>query len=390
MSVFLGEALQRWLALGVVFAAVLAMGALDVTSCRYGQDGKSFQTVRPITEVKEFDDVRWKDMSKLDLSDRPALPATLWFNQKTVWPPPDKMPAGLDPAKLLADAMNPGLGIRDLHRQGITGEGVNVAIIDQPMYLDHPEFAGKIAAYKDVGCGSQSSMHGPAVASLLVGTNCGTAPDARAYYAAAPSWTLDAAYQAKALYWIIEQNEKLPAGNKIRLVSVSAAPSGPGSPFKRNQQMWDDACVRAEAAGMLVLDCTLHHGFVGLCRCDISDRESAAKCTPGFRGLPYKGPPGHILVPAAPRTTAEEYIQGQCRYQYDGAGGLSWSIPYCAGVLALGWQVRPDLSAEQMRALLFQSAHTLDNGARIINPKELIRLVKSAPDRQVQSSGTTR
>lgn len=53
-----------------------------------------------------------------------------------------------------------------LYQQGITGKGVNVAIIDQPMYLDHPEFTGKIAEYYDTSCGSESNMYGPVVTSL--------------------------------------------------------------------------------------------------------------------------------------------------------------------------------------------------------------------------------
>ncbi|MFC1601602.1 hypothetical protein ACFL34_04560 [Candidatus Sumerlaeota bacterium] len=179
-----------------------------------GSGGESFQTVRPIASVKKFDDVRWKDMSKLDLSGRPGLPATLTFNEKTDWPSQGKMPTQCDTGKLLREAMNPGLGVRELHRAGITGIGVNVAIIDQPLYQDHPEFAGKIAAYHDVGCDTESSMHGPAVASLLVGKNCGTAPGAKVYFVAAPSWKRDSAYQAKALDWLIAQNEKLAAGEK--------------------------------------------------------------------------------------------------------------------------------------------------------------------------------
>jgi subtilisin family serine protease len=163
-------------------------------------DGESFMAIRPITKVKEYDDVRFKDMSKLDLSARLGLPATLWYNQKTVWP----AAMTVDTAKLLADTMNPGLGVRQLHTDGLTGKGVNVAIIDQPLYQDHPEFAGKFAAYHDVGCQSETSMHGPGVTSLLVGTKCGTAPGARVYFVAAPSWTADTAYQAKALDWIIE------------------------------------------------------------------------------------------------------------------------------------------------------------------------------------------
>ena len=346
-----------------------------------GGKGRSFGRVQPITSVKAFDDVRWKDMSKLDLSGRKGLIATLRFNQKTVWPEATKMPPDDKPEKVLKDAMNPGLSIRELHQQGITGKGVNVAIIDQPLYLDHPEFAGKIVAYHDTGCGTQSSMHGPAVASLLVGTNCGTAPDARVFYAAAPSWKRDTAYEAKALDWIIQQNRNLPASKKIRVVSVSAAPSGPGAPRDKNQHMWDRACARAEAAGILVLDCTNHRGFIGRCWRNARVPESVTACTPGQPGDSSRSnlkTSRRLLVPTAPRTTAEQYDKDDFSYQYCGRGGLSWAIPYCAGVLALGWQVNPGLGPEQMRDLLFKSAYTKKSGARIIYPRRFIQLVKTA------------
>jgi len=346
-------------------------------SANVSKRDESFQTVRPIDSVNAYDDVRWKDMNRLNLAGQPDLVATLNFNMKTVWPARSAMPQGILPNDLLNAAMNPGLGVRGLHRQGITGQGVNVAIIDQPLYQDHPEFAGKIAAYHDVGCKSESSMHGPAVASLLVGAECGTAPGATLYYVAAPSWTKDAAFQSKALDWIIDQNDKLPAGQKIRVVSVSAAPSGPESAFEKNQASWDDACARAEAKGLMVLDCTQHHGFVGACYYDATDPENAAKCRSGFPGMEGTRHSDRLLVPASPRTVAEEYDKGDCSYQYCGQGGLSWSIPYCAGILALGWELRPDLTSNQMRELLFQSAYVNEQGASFINPPEFVKLVKA-------------
>jgi serine protease AprX len=338
---------------------------------------RPLQKVGPVESVKEFDDVRNKDLSGLDLSKAKRLIRTLQFNRKTKWPAPEKMPASIDPNQLLTDGMNPGLGIRKLHREGITGKGVNVAIIDQPLYQDHPEFAGKIAAYHDVGCGSETSMHGPAVTSLLVGTNCGTAPDARVYYVAAPSWTKDTAYEAQALDWIVEQNERLPVSEKIRVVSVSGAPSGPATVFEKNQDMWDPACARAEAAGILVLDCTRHHGFIERCWYNPKVPESVAGCTPGHpkEGVYFSN--DKILAPAWGRTIAEESSKGDFGYIY-GRGGVSWSVPYCAGVLALGWQLRPDIPPEQMRELLFKSAYVKKDGAKIINPEKFIQLVKKA------------
>lgn len=330
--------------------------------------------------VAAYADVRGKELSRLDLSGRGELIPTLTFNRKTVWPDAQKMPATPVPETLLVQARNPGLGIREIHSRGITGENVYVAIIDQPLYKDHPEFAGKIVQYHDTGCESESSMHGPAVTSLLVGSQCGTAPEARVYYAAVPSWKADAAYYAKGLDWILGVNKSLPINRKIRVVSVSAAPSGPGSPFTKNQALWDAACTRAEAAGILVLDCTENHGFIGACWYDAADPENVSKCTPGFPGLPEsRGSGGRgILVPASPRTTAEEYRRGDFSFQYCGRGGLSWSIPYCAGVLALGWQLRPELSGNEMKDLLFQSAFGDSTGAKIIHPSEFLRLVKEA------------
>ena len=327
-----------------------------------------------IKSVNEYDDVRGKDLSKLGLSELKGLISTLRFNQKTVWP----KRAGSFADKLLKIAMNPGLGVRQLHQQGITGKGVNVAIIDQPTYLVHPEFAGKIVAYYDTGCETdESSMHGPAVASLLVGTNCGTAPDARVYYAAAPSWKADSAYYAMGLNWIIEQNKNLPPSKKIRVVSVSASPN---QSSWANHRMWDKACARAEADGIMVLDCTeSHRGFISRCWYDARDPDNIRKCNPGTppnKDFEFNPDEISILVPSSPRTTAEDGdVPG---YQYCGIGGLSWAIPYCAGVLAMGWQVNPELSPEQMRELLFKSAFTKKNGAKFIYPKRFIQHVKRA------------
>ncbi len=296
------------------------------------------------------------------------------------------MPRGSDPKKILTDAMNPGLGVRELHQRGITGKGVNVAIIDQPLYMDHPEYAGKFVAYHDTGCGeSKNSMHGPGMASLLVGNQCGTAPGARVYYGAVPSWKMDATYYADALDWVVRQNEVLPVSKKIRVVSVSAQPSGTGSKYI-NQSLWDQAVQRAEASGILVLDCTWNHGIVSVCWLDPQDRENVESCTPGFRRDAVEVDEGHIHVPSAPRTTAQAYSERGFGYTYDGGGsrsgrpmskgGYSDSIPYAAGILAMGWQIRPELHHQQMRELLFKSAFTKSNGAKIINPKKFIRLVR--------------
>lgn len=367
-----------------VFFAEYKVAALYITNTAV-QPVSTFSrvvAVTPAAKADSYDDVRFKDLSRIDTLDS-SLVQTLTYNEATVWPQhtdgSDRIDRFAD--RVLRAAMNPGLGVRQLHKQGITGKGVNVGIIDQPLCQDHPEFAGKIAAYFDAGCGTEnSSMHGPAVASLLAGERCGTAPGARLYYVAAPSWTKDTLYQARALEWIIEQNSQLPAGQKIRIVSVSAKPSGPGSPFEKNQSMWDDTCRKAEVEGILVLDCTDHHGFIAPAHFLNTAAENPSLCRPGFPEHSFEGPYDDrvIYVPTCPRTTAEEYQQGNCAYAYWGQGGLSWAIPYAAGVLAMGWQVWPEATGEQMKSLLFQSAHTDNKGAKIINPVRFINEVTKA------------
>jgi beta-lactamase regulating signal transducer with metallopeptidase domain len=333
--------------------------------------------VSAATQLHAFEDVRDRDLSKLTFEDGMLPVSTLTFNEKTTWPTTERMGAW-KPSLLLQAAKEPGLGIGEVHAQGITGKGVTVAIIDQPLDPAHPEFAGKFEEYQDFGCESHSSMHGPAVTSLLVGNACGTAPGARLYYAAVPSWKKDARYYADALDWLTQVNSGLPEDRKILCVSVSAAPTGPNSPFEIGGERWIKAVVRAERSGMLVIDCTQGHGFVSMCYTDPEAPEDVTRCRPGSRKDGGSGVRGRVCAPNSPRTVAEQTEQGGFGYAYWGQGGLSWSVPYVAGVLALGKEAAPQLSAQQLKSALFESTYSLpdDLSAKIINPVAFVEAVR--------------
>lgn len=346
------------------------------TSCHINR--YDFQAVRTISSIYPYQDVRWKDLRKVESQLDSSLVKTLTYNKKTIWPNKYKPYAN----HLLSAGKNPGLEIRNLHQMGITGKGVTVAIIDQNICLDHPEYIGKIKEYHDVGCKlppNTSSMHGPAVASLLVGNSIGTAPEASVYFVAAPSWTLDAKYQADALNWIIDKNSTLPEDQKIRAVSISATPSGPGSPFIKNNSLWDSAYSRAVETGLIVIDCTQNNGITAPCYYDIDHPDSISKCSPGYPGMAYKGNSNRICVPNSLRTVAEEYKTGEYSYTYCGTAGLSWAEPYLVGVLALGWQLRPDISGEEMIRVLHSTSYIDKDGIKIIQPKVFVDSVKDYP-----------
>jgi serine protease AprX len=353
------------------FRILLFFIVILISKCK--KDTYVIQKGTEISSVTPYQDIRGKDLSKLEFQLDSNIIKTFWFNEKTIFP--DKY--SNYSKSLMEICMNPGLGIHKLHNEGITGKGVSVAIIDQNIFLDHPEFTGKIIEYYDAGCNrpsNESSMHGPAVVSLLVGNSIGTAPEAKIYYVAAPSWKNDAKYFADALNWIVEKNKTLPKDSKIKAVSVSAVLSGEGTPFTNNVY-WDSAYTMAVNSGLTIIDCSKEHGITAPCFYNIDTPDNLSKCTFGYSGINNVMEYNKLYVPVSCRTTAEEYNLGQFSYQYTGRGGISWAEPYLVGVMALGWQLRPDINGQEMIKLLFKSAY-IKNMAHIIQPSAFIDSVK--------------
>lgn len=355
----------------------LAVTMLFLAACAGDAPVSESEPLPPYASIQYFEGYTRESYEENEYSQEDIV--TYTFNQGTILKGSEELQA-----QIMENGKNPGMGIRGLHAQGITGKGVNVAIIDQNLLLDHPEFSGKIAAYYDTGCEVEEdtgSMHGPGVTSLLVGNTIGVAPDAKVYYAAAPTWTLDSEYYAKGLYWIIEENKKLPADEKIRVVSVSAAPSGESAydiSFTQNTDMWKEALRAAHDEGILVIDCGTDKktGFVAAAFYDPADPDSISLCTGGFPKTPRKVSAEQIGAPASYRTVAEQYTPGAHSYLYTGQGGVSWSIPYAAGVLALGWQVNPDLDMDRIVEILFDTCSLSQDGSTILNPPAFIDAVR--------------
>src|SRR5581483_10485155 len=115
------------------------------------------------------------------------------FDSSTIWPQSARLPGAYDPARVMELGKDPGLGIRSLHARGITGRGIGIAIIDQPLLIDHQEYASQLRLYEEVGLSivtrglsthTVANLHGCATASVAVGRSCGVAPEADLYYIA--------------------------------------------------------------------------------------------------------------------------------------------------------------------------------------------------------------
>ncbi|MCL2095589.1 MAG: S8/S53 family peptidase [Oscillospiraceae bacterium] len=345
------------------------------------------------------DDVRNKDLRNYDFSVYGNLLNNILFNASTRFTSDRNKIGGGDyryqPGYIIERGKNPGLGIKSLHESGITGEGVTIAVIDEALNLDHPEYKGKIIGYKNFG-NELSSLQGPAAASLLAGESVGVSPGVKIYYAAVPAYDeeYDAKYYADALDWIVEVNQTLPEGEKIRAACITPNPRNP-TPWI-NVSKYLESFRRASEAGILVLDCTDEHGvIVGACRFNLDDPDDVSLCVPvnAYRIFiaqnHYYGDElreiyndndksvneNMLRVPIGYRTMAQATGSGEFSYQYDGRGVLSWALPYMTGVLAMGWQVRPELTPDEIIEILFDAAYIDDRGNKYIYPANFIESI---------------
>ena len=343
-------------------------------------------------------DLRSSDLTKLDLSKSTNDLLYADFDSKTQWPASYKMPVDFDWQKIMEIGKDPGLGMRSLHAEGITGKGIGIAIIDQTLLVDHMEYKDRIRAYEEAeditGGWREVQMHGPAVASLAVGKSVGVAPQADLYYVAtgdcggATSFQdMDFSCRAKAIRRIVEINKGLPENRKIRVLSMSIG----WDPQSKGYDKITAAVNEAKEAGIFVLSTSLSLtydlSFHGLGRSPLADPNNFWSYTPGlwwqadFYQRGFSSPT--LMVPMDSRTTASP--TGTEDYVFYRQGGWSWAIPYIAGTYALAVQVKSDITPEQFWDTALNTGKTIQIGHQgkdyefgvILDPQALIEAIRN-------------
>lgn len=303
----------------------------------------------------------------LDLRKYKKLLDDMPFDSLTKWPEPNKLPEGFQPADLLEKGKNPGLGIKKLHEQGIDGKGIGIAIIDQPLLKNHIEYKDHVVHYEEIEVqGVEIQMHGPPVCSIAVGKTCGVAPKASLYYYAVPPWKwLDNKPWADTLDKIIELNKSLKESEKIRAVSISL-----GAFSQRpNFDLWKQAVDKANQNGILVVTCD--PTFLKLAMLKRKENEPAD--LPSSYETIFNRPDSDLLVLTGNRTIAS--YKGSDVYHYERQGGLSWTVPYLAGLAALAYQVDPEIKPDEIVKLWVETAVKTDAGP-VVNPPAFIDAVQ--------------
>jgi hypothetical protein len=322
--------------------------------------------VRNIDDLHEIG-LKNINLKNLDLSGEGDYLKGEDFDSLTQWPGPEKLPTGFDPKKLLEEGKNPGLGIRALHEEGINGEGVGIAIMDQPLLLGHEEYSSSRLIRYDAtratwltprGGWMPPQMHGPPVVGIAVGKTCGVAPGAFVFYYAGRT-TVVHEDQADWINEIIKYNETAEKSDRIRVISISANPGQ-----AENNDAFLKARKRARDAGILVLTTRFpHYGSLTLIEGKDPDKPES-----------YKGGRSEFGIPTRNKTIASD--RGINTYLYSRGLAESWAPPYIAGLAALALQVNPDLQPETILEQLVKTATHTKAGPVVVNPHGFIESVK--------------
>lgn len=327
--------------------------------------------------------LRSSDLTNLDLSERLNDLLNSNFDSKTLWP--DKLPDGFDPQVIMELGKNPGLGIRELHKKGVTGKGIGIAIIDQALLVDHVEYKEQLKMYEEIHCfDEKAQMHGPAVASIAVGKTVGVAPEADLYYIAEThesrnekgEFELDISWIAKSIDRIVEVNKTLPREEKIRVISISL---GIGGKMTGHEKVFD-SIDKAKEEGIY----TIHvesNPYFGLGRNPLKSPDDITSFTKGEFWKKQRYENDRLLVPMDYRCTASP--TGADDYVFYKEGGMSWTVPYIAGLYALACQVKPDITPETFWREAFNTSDTISVGdsnqeklGKIVNPIRLIEKIE--------------
>lgn len=327
-------------------------------------------------------DLRSSDLMNLDLSERLKDLLHADFDSKTQWP--DKLSDDFDPQMIMELGKNPGLGLRELHKKGITGKGIGLAIIDQGLLVDHMEYKEQLKMYEEIHCvDEEAAMHGPAVASIAVGKTVGVAPEANLYYIAETHGTFkeqgefdwDLSWLAKSIDRIVEINKTLPEGEKIRVISISLGIGGKMNGYEKAFESIEKA--KQEGIHTIYVE---SNQYMGLGRDPLKSADDVNSFTKGEFWKNSKYNNEELLIPMDSRCTASP--TGVNDYVFYRQGGMSWSVPYVAGLYALACQVKPDITPDVFWKEAFNTSDTIfiDNSnkeqlGKIVNPIRLIEKI---------------
>lgn len=327
------------------------------------------------------------------------------FDTRTRWP--YALPKGFNPKKIIEYGKNPGLNIHTLHKEGVTGKGVGVAIIGGALLADHVEYRDSLKLYEKLNCLDQTAtISGCAAASVVAGKSTGVAPGVSLYYIAQTLHNNEAANTgalnsdetsipdysklAEAIGSVTDINKSLPEGNKIRVLLIGCGWNSGSAGYDAVKKAVD----LAKQDGIFVISDSLYEtydhemDYNGLGRLPLADPDETASYGPGqnwagsfFLFGRYTHAKEALLAPMDSRCTASP--TGNRDYVFYNTGDLDMSAAYIAGLYALACQIEPDITPRTFWDKALETGDTVSvknvnmnheyKLQKLVNPLKLIR-----------------
>lgn len=278
-------------------------------------------------------------------------------------------------AQPLLDQSGPQVGLPRARQLGLTGRGVTIAVLDSGIKLDHPDFAGRIAASRDFTNtrpdAGDDVGHGTHVASIAAGA--GTASGGR-YQGMAPQAQIINGKVCVVfgcpLSSIIAGMEWAAPEARIIVMSLGGDPTDGTDPASMalNALAIQYGALFVVAAGndgqarTINSPASAQEAFAVGSVTKQDARSIFSSRGPRLRDFAIKpdiaAPGSDIVAARAPGTRAgdaDPVDDSYCRLS-----GTSMAAPHVAGAAALLLEAHPDWTATQMRAALTSSALPID------------------------------
>lgn len=319
-------------------------------------------------------DGRNKDLSKETIEDKDLEDACI--DTTTVLSPEQTKKV----FPVMENAKKPGLGINTLHEKGITGKGVRIAVIDEPLFM-HSSYANTVKSYSENGFdnSTKGTDRSAGVVSILTGKTTGVAPDSEVVYFAAndeENGVKTNKYYTESLNKIIENNENLPENKKVSVVTLSKKLDTEAADYEDFKK----AAAKAKEAGIFVVSRNMpdiYEGFdfYGANRKPEGDVNNVNNyfIAPDYAEKIKNSAENLVGIPSEHRTVADTKSFSSMRYEGND-GGKGWAAPWFAGMFALAKQVKSDLTPEEFLTLVKDTSSQLagEENFKIINPVEIV------------------
>lgn len=329
-------------------------------------------------------DVSSYDLSKLDILRIRYSEDTKWSEDKA------KLPFGFNPKEFLEKRKNSGLGIRELHKQGICGQGRVIVMISPFRLFDHLEYHYSLKGYEEIHIDEENyggGSNGGRV-SAVVGKTCGVAPMADIYYYAVDDTNRTQRYYAEAMKKACLLHHKLKQEGKSG-VDVIAILRGLSHPLFKNEEGFDEMAAAVNEAEKLGIWC-----YIGTAKFKENGmwREERIHCpqngdVDNFRdyvlseySVLHKIPESQIQLfrnslcfPSGGNTHALDVKMNE--YAFDYAEG-SFTQSYAAGLYLLAKSVKSDLTPVEFWRLGLKTGDFREGIGVIVNPQRLIEALK--------------